>query len=100
MILIVSFEDNEHVRQVTKHLKSDYATVDVAWFPHKMHINAYAGADIDELYFGLPNGQRIELNSVSAVWYRRIRSMTLDPAITDETASTFAWSESNEACLP
>jgi len=95
----VSFEDNEHVRQVARYLTSDYTVVDVAWFPHQMRINAYAGAELDELFFDLPNGQRIELNNVSAVWYRRIRSMTLDPAITDDTASTFAWSESNEALL-
>jgi glutathione synthase/RimK-type ligase-like ATP-grasp enzyme len=99
LILIVSFEDNEHVRQVTRHLTSEFAIVDVAWFPHRMQLNACQGADVDSLSFNLPDGRRIALDAVSAVWYRRIRSMTIDPAIVDDTASTFAWSESNEALL-
>lgn len=99
MILIVSFEDNEHVRQVTRHLTMDHAIIDVAWFPSRMRLSAYAGAAKDDLIFHLPGGRRIALDDVGAVWYRRIRSMAIEPALTDQTARLFAWSESNEALL-
>ena len=99
MILIVSFEDNEHVRQVTQHLSARHEIVDVAWFPSRMQLNAYAGEALDDLFFKLPSGRRIALNHVGAVWYRRIRSMSIDPVLTDQTAKLFAWSESNEALL-
>ena len=99
MILIVSFVDNEHVRKVVEHLSMDHAIVDIAWFPSRMRLIARAGAEADSLEFELPDGRRLALDRVGAVWYRRIRPMTVDPALTDETGRLFAWSESNEALL-
>lgn len=99
MILVVSFKDNDHVRQVTRHLTMEHVVVDVGWFPSRMGLSAAAGADVDELHFHLPDGRRLALDDVGAVWYRRIRSMQLDEALDGETARTFAWSESNEALL-
>jgi glutathione synthase/RimK-type ligase-like ATP-grasp enzyme len=84
---------------VTRHLTMDYAVVDVAWFPHRMQLNAYAGPSTDALFLDLPDGARIALDDVGAVWYRRIRPMTIDPMLTDDTARLFAWSEANEALL-
>ena len=97
MILIVSFEENEHVRKVTAHLKSDYEIVDMAWFPSRLRMHAYAGDEQDALFFDLPSGRRLALDEVGAVWNRRIKSFTLDPSITDDTGKLFAWSECNEA---
>jgi glutathione synthase/RimK-type ligase-like ATP-grasp enzyme len=71
--------------------------VDLAWFPSKMKMHAYAGSSYDVLFLDLPNGYRIALDDVGAVWNRRIKPFTLDEALTDETARLFAWSECTEA---
>ena len=97
MILIISFEDNDHVHRVTHHLGHDYEVVDLAWFPTQMRVHAYAGRDGDRLFLDLPNGRRLDLDEVGAVWHRRIRPFTIDPLLADETARSFAWSESHEA---
>ena len=97
MILIISFLDNEHVRRVTRHLSMPYEIVDLAWFPSQMRMQARAGAAVDAFYLDLPDGRRLALDEVGAVWHRRIRPYTLDPQLTDETARTFAWSECAEA---
>ncbi len=97
VILIISFPDNEHVRRVTEHLNHPWTLIDLAWFPSKVRMHAYAGANVDAMLLDLPDGQRIDLDQVGAVWNRRIRDYTLDPALTDTTARTFAWSESHEA---
>lgn len=97
MILIISFTDNPHVHRVTEHLSCPYEVVDLAWFPHKMKIHAMAGRDVDLMYLDLPDGRRIDLDRVGAVWNRRLRSYTLDPALTDETGRLFAFSEASEA---
>lgn len=99
MILIVSFQDNDHVRSVTKHLRSDYMVVDMSWFPRHMCLSAYTGSAMDELFLTAPDNRRLALNEVGAVWYRRIRPLGLDSGLTDETAQLFAWSESTEAIL-
>jgi len=99
VILIVSFLDNQHVNKVVEHLSMDHAIVDVAWFPNQMRLTARTGAEADSLEFDLPEGRRIPLDRVGAVWYRRIRPMTVDPLLEDETARLFAWSEANEALL-
>ena len=99
MILIVSFEDNEHVHQVTRHLKQDYAVVDMAWFPDQMRLSTYTGADVDDMFLTLPDNRRIALNEVGSVWYRRIKPFSLAEELSDNTDRLFAWSESNEALL-
>lgn len=99
MILIVSFADNAHVERVTQHLKSPYAVVDQAWFPANMTLTVQADDHGFSHAFALPSGDRVDLEAVRAVWYRRLRPLTLDPALVDETARLFAWSESNEALL-
>lgn len=99
MILIVSFPNNEHVEKVRAHLTMEHVVADCAWFPSRMRLQAHAGAETDALWLDLPDGRRIDLDRVGAVWHRRIRPMTLDPALTDDTARLFAWSEANEALL-
>lgn len=97
MILIISFHDNDHVKKVTQHLKSDFEILDLASIPSETRVHAYAGRDADRLLIDTKSGRRIELDRVGAVWNRRIRSFTLDPSITDETARMFAHSETTEA---
>ena len=97
MILIISFPDNDHVSRVTQHLTSDFEILDMASIPHQTRLSAWAGAEVDSLMLDLPSGRRIDLDSVTAVWNRRIRPYTLDPALTDDTARLFAHSETSEA---
>ncbi len=99
MILIISFLDNEHVRRVTQHLSRPYTIVDNGWFPSKLGLRMGADADNMRLGFRLPDGSDLDLMEVGAVWHRRIKPITLDPALTDEVARLFAWSESTEALM-
>lgn len=99
MILIVSFTDNEHVRRVTQHLTRPFAVVDTAWFPSRLGLAVRSDAEGTGLAFRHPDGSDIDLMEVGAVWYRRLRPLGLDPALTDGVSRLFAWSESNEALL-
>lgn len=97
MILIITFPDNEHVNRVLRYLSHPYALLDMADFPQRARMHAAAGRDTDTLLLDLPDGRRIDLDTVGAVWNRRIKPFGIDPAITDETGRLFAWSETNEA---
>jgi glutathione synthase/RimK-type ligase-like ATP-grasp enzyme len=97
MILIISFTGNQHVERVTQHLTTPFAVVDQAWFPSSMGLSIQADAQQFAFQFTLPDGRSLDLNAVRSVWYRRLRPLTLDDALTDSVARTFAWSESNEA---
>ncbi len=99
MILILSFEDNEHVEQVRRHLTVDSVVVNTAWFPTSLSLHARFGRDTECLRLSLPSGRTIDLGSVGAVWYRRIRPFDLHADLKDETARLFAWSEATEALL-
>lgn len=97
MILILSFIDNDHVRRVVQHLTMPHQVVDIGWFPSRMRMHARTGRHADSFHLTLPDGQRLDLDAVRAVWHRRVRPFTLDPALTDQTARLFAWSECTEA---
>lgn len=99
MILIVSFTGNTHVERVTRHLSTPFAVIDQAWFPSSLALTVGVDRDGFEQRFRLPDGGILDLGAISAVWYRRIRPMTLEPTMTDDVARLFAWSESNEALL-
>jgi hypothetical protein len=99
MILIVSFPNNDHVERVREHLTVDSVVVDTSWFPAALRVDARFGANHESLRFGLPDGRTVDLESVGAVWYRRVRPLTVHDALQDPTAKLFAWSESNEALL-
>lgn len=99
MILVVSFADNEHVRRVVHHLARPYEVVDTGWFPSRLGLTMRSGQAGEGLAFTLPDGRPLDLRQVGAVWYRRLRPLSLDPALADEVSRTFAWSESNEALL-
>lgn len=98
-ILIVTFEDNDHVNEVVQHLDTTPAMVNVAWFPATMALTAAVSADNRALSFTTPDGQFIDMEKVGSIWYRRLRAMTVHEDLTDETSRLFAWSEANEALL-
>lgn len=97
MILIITFPDNDHVTRVTQHLSQPYALLDMADFPRRACLHAAAGGAMDSLLLDLPDGRRIDLDRVGAVWNRRIKPFDIDPGITDQTGRLFAWSETTEA---
>jgi hypothetical protein len=97
VILIISFEENEHVNQVRQHLSGDSAIVNTEWFPTSLAVDARFGVDGERMTLTLPGGRRLSLDEVHAVWNRRLRSLQVHKEVTDETARLFAWSESNEA---
>ncbi len=97
MILIVSFHDNEHVKRVLQHLDRPARVFDIAEFPHRTRLDVRFGVGGDALSFTPDGGAPIRLEEIGAVWYRRVRPIGLDPALTDSTSRLFAWSESTEA---
>jgi len=98
MILIVSFRDNAHVERVREHLTRPARVFDLADFPSRTTLTVrFADGETDELTLVPPGEPPLQVREVGAVWYRRIRAMELDPALTDPTGRLFAWSESNEA---
>lgn len=102
MILVVSFQDNPHVRAVLDHVHRPVTVFDVADYPSRTGLQVRFGVDghddgpIDRIALTV-GAEELDLATVGAVWYRRERPMGLDPALTDETARLFAWSESHEA---
>jgi glutathione synthase/RimK-type ligase-like ATP-grasp enzyme len=99
MILIISFEHNEHVERVLEHVKSDAVVVDQAWFPKTMRLDTRLSDDFESMRLSLPDGRQLVAAQIGAVWNRRIRPYTLDESLVDQTSRLFAWSESNEALL-
>ena len=97
MILIVSFDDNPHVQAVLKHISRPAIVFDVADFPSRASIEVSVGNEFERLRLAAEGRREILVEDVGAVWYRRARSMELDPALTDPTSRLFAWSESTEA---
>ncbi len=99
MILIVSPEDNEHVKAVLEYLSCDYVILDMSWFPSTMGLNVWFGDSLEGMRFSLPNGRQVNIADVGAVWNRRVSPLGLHNDLADETSRLFAWSESNEALL-
>lgn len=99
MILIVSFEGNEHVEHVRRHLSAESVVVDTAWFPERARLDVRLADDFESRRLTLPDGRELHMAEIGAVWYRRIRPLGLHADVTDETSRLFAWSESNEALL-
>jgi len=97
MILIITFEDNEHVERVRTHLKRDVVCLDMAWFPSRMQADVRLTDDFEGMCLRLPDGSALMLDQIGAVWRRRIRPMELHPEVQDETSRLFAWSECEEA---
>jgi len=99
MILIVSFEDNEHVEQVRQFFTVDSIVLDTSWFPASLGLEARFNGGAEHFRLTTPGGQRVELANIGAVWFRRARPLGLHSDLVDNTARLFAWSEANEALL-
>lgn len=99
MILIVSYPSYAHVERVVEHLKRPYVLFDTGWFPAKSRLTASFKECCESLVLSTPDGTRLDLAEVGAVWHRRISPLTVDADVTDPTGKLFAWSESNEALL-
>lgn len=99
MILVVSFRSNPHVEAVLEHLSRPVVVLDVADYPHRSRLEVGFGAAGGDRRLLRVGPDEIDAEQVGAVWYRRERSMELDPALTDPTARLFAWSESREALV-
>jgi hypothetical protein len=99
MILIVSFENNEHVNAVRAHLTHESVVVDTAWFPKGLSLRARLSDAKECLRVTLPSGQVVDLGKIRSVWYRRIKPYTFHDELVDETARLFAWSEANESLM-
>ena len=98
MILIVSFRDNDHVERVREHLTRPARVFDIADFPARTRLEVrFADGEPDLLVLQPHDGPPLDLADVGAVWYRRLRPMELDEALTAPTGRLFAWSESHEA---
>ncbi|MTD15409.1 hypothetical protein GIS00_15835 [Nakamurella sp. YIM 132087] len=97
MILIVTFPDNRHVTEVVAHLRRPWVGFDIADFPARSRFSVKFGVAGEDLVLVPPDGPVIRADEVGAVWYRRVRPMDLDPALTDPTSRLFAWSECQEA---
>ena len=97
MILIVSFPDNAHVERVLEHLDRPAIVFDIADFPHRTRLDVRFGASVDRISLTPHGREEIPIDQIGAVWYRRVRPIGLDPALTDATSRLFAWSESTEA---
>ncbi len=99
MILIVTFEDNEHVEEVLPHLSCEYVLFNTGWYPEAVSLSAAYRDDGEVTTLTLPDGRVIDTERIRGVWYRRERPYKLHEELTDETAVMFAWSESREALL-
>lgn len=99
MILILSFEGNEHVERVTRNLTVEPVLLDTAWFPSSLALDVRMSADVEEKRFRFVDGRLLDMSQVGAIWNRRLRPLELHSDLTDETARLFAWSESTEALL-
>jgi RimK-like ATP-grasp domain len=97
MILILSFHDNEHVEHVLRHLTSETVIIDTGQFPSAVSLSVRFDDRTQQLVLALPDGRRLDLEQVNAVWSRRIRPLGLHSDLAQGTAQTFAWSESHEA---
>lgn len=92
MILILGKADDEHVRRVQAHIHQPVHVLDCADVPVRSRIEA----DIDSASL-VVDGRRIEFADVTAVWRRRHTGYGLHPALRDDAAREFAWSETHEA---
>ena len=99
MIIIVGFESDPHVQEVKSHLSSDAVVFDTSEFPASIRLDSRFRMEAEGQRFLLADGRVLDLDSVGAVWYRRLKPLGLAPAITDATSRLFAWSEANEALL-
>ena len=100
MILVVSFHEDEHTRDVVERLRARGRSVhllDLSEFPVARSLSAE--------WDGTGRGMRrvdggdaaVELGDARVVWWRRVRPFDVDAAVTDPHSRAFAASETAQA---
>jgi glutathione synthase/RimK-type ligase-like ATP-grasp enzyme len=104
MILICAKDDDPHAVAVSERLRKRHGqhvfVFDTSRLPALVSLTAtFGGGNGSGPWHGsyeltaLDSGQRIRLDEISAIWWRRPQPMDIDPAITDPTARHFTMQE-------
>lgn len=100
MIIVVSYPEDEHTRQVVdllKEARQEVKQINLADFPSRQEMNFSWFCSTDSR-FDVGNGENLfDLRKAKAIWWRRIRSYEIDPAITNVEMRYFATSETTQA---
>lgn len=97
MILIISHPDDIHAKSVMRHLQDLGAPVrllDLQAFPRLARIGLHYRPTASHLAYSDADGTEIDLDRVSAVWWRRPQPYGLEPGL---ASAAFALSECDEA---
>jgi glutathione synthase/RimK-type ligase-like ATP-grasp enzyme len=100
VILVVSFHEDEHTRDVIERLRARGRSVhllDLAEFPAGRSLTAEWAADGRALRRVDGRGDVVDLDDARVVWWRRVRPFDVDAAVTDPHSRAFAASETAQA---
>lgn len=99
MILVVSYEDDEHTSGVVERLAArgrEVLQLDLADFPSRRALALQWGEDAPRFLVG-HGGERVDLAPARAVWWRRVSHFHIDPAVRGGEYTAFAQSETAQA---
>lgn len=100
MILVISYEGEDHTQAVVRHLAAQGRSVvrlDMADFPSPAGLCArWPSTGAPSFKVDTPQGP-VDLADASVVWWRRVQPFTVDPAITSVERRHFAASETAQA---
>lgn len=100
MILVVSFHEDEHTRDVVERVRARGRSVhllDLAEFPAGRSLSAEWAADGSGMRKVDGAGDAVDLADAGVVWWRRVRPFDVDAAVTDPHSRAFAVSETAQA---
>lgn len=102
MILIISSADDVHAQAVMRELsiqgERDVRVLNLSDFPMRLALSIRFGAEgPGGCALTFPDGRRVPMDEVSAVWFRRPQPFGLPPSITDPAYRHFAMSEAATA---
>jgi glutathione synthase/RimK-type ligase-like ATP-grasp enzyme len=100
MILVISYEGEEHTDAVLRHLSAQGRQVvrlDMADFPAPAALSARWPADGPPSFVVDTPAGAVDLAGVDAVWWRRVQPFTVDPAIASVERRHFVSSETGQA---
>ena len=100
MILVVSYEGEEHTADVVQLLRQEgreVVQIDLGDFPVKSCLSMKWGEDATPSYKVAQGGGAAELSRARVGWWRRVRPFAVDPAIQNEHDQAFVQSETSQA---
>ena len=101
MILIISSEKDVHAQAATSALSdmgSDYRILDLSEFPQSMELGiSMSSAGEDQFAVRFADGKRLDMEEVTAVWWRRPQPFGLPQNLNDPVHRQFAMQESDLA---